>query len=203
MNFDSFMKLVRDWPVVETEGVLEGFSSRSALEVQMSRWAKLGKVIPLKRGFYVLSEPYRKIEPSEFFLASVLRQPSYISLEKALEYHDLIPEAVSVYTSVTPKRPMRYEAKLGIFDYKHLQPSLFWGYEAVTMKANQTGFVASPEKALLDLLYLKRIKVSQNYLESLRLQNLEKLDSGKLRECVRRFKSPRMLQAAEMIQEYL
>ena len=203
MNFDSFMKLVRDWPVVETESVLEGFSSRSALEVQMSRWAKLGKLIPLRRGFYILSEPYRKIEPSEFFLASVLRQPSYISLEKALEYHDLIPEAVSVYTSVTPKRPMRYEAKLGIFDYKHLQPSLFWGYEAVTMKANQTGFIASPEKALLDLLYLKRIKVSQDYLESLRLQNLEKLNSGKLRECARQFKSPRMLQAAEMIQEYL
>ena len=201
MNFDDFVKRLRDLPQIETGNVLEGFSSRNALEVQMTRWAKQGKLVQLRRGLYLFSEPYRKTEPFEFHLASVIKRPSYISLEKALEYHNLIPEGVSTYTSVTTQRPGRYTTALGTFDYRHIQVSLFWGYEAVTIN-HETAFVALPEKGLLDLFYLKPVAPSLDYLEGLRLQNVEKVNLERLLRFAQRFKKPKILQAAQMIQKY-
>lgn len=201
MNFYEFVKRMRDLPLIETGNVIEGFSSRNALEVQMTRWTKQRKLIQLRRGIYVLSEPYKKVELFEFHLASVIERPSYISLEKALEYHNLIPEGVAVYTSVTTQRPGRYTTELGTFDYRHIQVPLFWGYEAVTVR-HETAFMALPEKALLDLFYLKPVEPSLDYLEGLRLQNVEKINGEKLLAFARRFKKPKILQAAQVIQEY-
>ncbi|MCK4818073.1 hypothetical protein KA005_20050, partial [bacterium] len=146
--------------------------------------------------------PYRKIEVYEPSIAAILIRPSYISLEKALEYHNLIPEAVPVYTSVTTKRQGRFVSRVGIFDYKHIQESLFWGYTSSTVK-QQTAFVASPEKALLDFFYLKRVKISLDYLQELRLQNVEKINIEKLFKCASRFRKPKMLRIAEAIREYI
>ena len=201
MNFVEFVRQMVDFPVIETENVVEGFSSRNALEVQLTRWVQQGKLVQLRRGLYVLSEPYRKVDPFEFFLASVIERPSYISLEKALEYHNLIPEGVSTYTSITTKRPGRYATKLGTFDYRHIQVSLFWGYEAVAVH-HETAFVALPEKALLDLFYAKPVRPSLDYLEGLRLQNMDKINKGRLLAFARRFKKPKILQAARTIQKY-
>lgn len=201
MEFETFLKQVRGLAVIESENISEGFSSRNALEVQLTRWAKQGKLVQLRRGLYVLSELYRKVDPFEFFLASVIKRPSYISLEKALEYHNLIPEGVATFTSVTTQRPGRYATRLGTFDYRHLRVFLFWGYEAVTVR-HETAFVALPEKALLDLFYLKPVRPSLDYLEGLRLQNMEKVNKARLLTFARRFKKPKVLQAAHVIQEY-
>ena len=201
MNYEAFMKLVRDLPVIETENVVEGFTGRNALEVQMTRWTKQGKLVQLRRGLYVLSGPYRKADPSEFYLASIIRRPSYLSLEKALEYHDLIPEGVAAYTSVTTKRPARYATGFGTFDYRHIQASLFWGYEGVAAR-HGTAFVALPEKALLDLFYLKPLQPSRDCLEGLRLQTMEKINKERLFAFARRFKKPKILKAAREIEAY-
>ena len=80
-----------------------------------------------------------------------------------------------VYTSVTTMREGTFTSKAGKFDYRHIKEALFWGYNSVTLN-KQTAFIASPEKALLDFFYLNRIKISLEYLEELRLQNL---DQGK------------------------
>jgi predicted transcriptional regulator of viral defense system len=202
MRFEDFVDIVRDLPVIATENLLAGVSGPESIEVQISRWQKAGKLIQLKRGIYVLSGSYRKNTVFEPYLASILKRPSYLSLEKALEYHNLIPEAVAVYTSVTPKRPGRFISKLGTFDYRHIKSSLFWGYESVTMN-KQTAFIASPEKGLLDLLYLKQIKVSLEYLRGLRLQNVEKIDIDKLLKYAKRFKKPKVLYGAGLIKEYV
>jgi len=202
MKFDAFVRSVNSLPVIESENLRHKFSSPNALEVQMTRWAGQGKLVKLKRGVYLLAEPYRKILSNEFFLASVLKRPSYVSLEKALEYHDLIPEAVSVYTSVTTKRQGRFDSDSGIFDYQHIQVPLFWGYEAVKLRG-QMGFVALPEKALLDFIYLKHPRLSPDYLESLRLQNLGKINARRLETFARRFKKPKMLEAARLIRHFI
>jgi len=202
MRFDNFINLVKNLPVIDTESLLTGNADLESIGVQISRWQKAGKLIQLKRGTYVLSERYRKIEVFEPYVASILNRPSYLSLEKALEFHNLIPESVTVYTSVTTKNPVRFNTKLGIFDYRHIKPDFFWGYESVTVK-KQTAFVASPEKALLDLLYLKQIRFSPAYLKELRLQNVEKIRIDKLLKYARRFNKPRLLYAAELIKDYI
>lgn len=202
MKFEKFIKIAEGLPVIDTEILLAGVSDPNPIKVQISRWEKSGKLIQLKRGLYLLSKPYRKVEVYEPHIASLLKKPSYISLEKALEYHDLIPEAVTVYTSVTTKRPDRFVSEVGVFDYRHIKPALFWGYDPVLLH-NQTAFIASPEKALLDFFYIRKVDISNEYLDELRLQNLEGIDLNKLIEYAKRFKKPGMRRIAGLLEKYI
>jgi len=203
MKWEKILRITEKFPIIDTENLYAGIADPNPIEVQISRWKKAGKIIQLKKGIYILAEPYRKIEINELFIAAILKRPSYISLEKALEYHDLIPEAVAVYTSVTPKRAGKFVvSEIGIFGYRHIKESLFWGYKSSTVN-NQTAFIASPEKALLDFFYLNKVKVSLEYLEELRLQNLEKIDAKRLIEYAQKFNKFKMLQVAVVINEYI
>lgn len=202
MKWEEFLKTVSNLPVISTEILLAGVSNAEPVRVQLSRWQRAGRLIQVKRGIYLLAEAYRKQNVYEPYLAYVLKRPSYISLEKALEYHGLIPEAVSVYTSVTTKRPGRFVSGVGVFNYRHVKNSLFWGYESVSVN-KQTGFIASPEKALMDLIYLNGLKISLEYLKELRLQNVGKINLDKLFEYARKFESPGILRAAEIIKKYI
>lgn len=201
MEWESFLNITRTLPLIDTENLVVGSSDPASLQVQISRWNKAGKIIQLKKGIYLLAEPYRKIEVHEPYIAAVLKRPSYISLEKALEYHNVIPEAVSVYTSVTTKRGARFESEAGIFDYRHIQESLFWGYASHTVN-QQTSFIAVPEKALLDYFYLKKVKISPDYLIEMRLQNTASITIKKLEAYARRFAKPAMMTVAAVIKEY-
>lgn len=201
MKLNDFLKQVRLLPVVDTENLLAGVAKPGPIRVQISRWHKSGKLIKLKNNIYLLSEDFRKLEIYEFHIASLLKKPSYISLEKALEYYGFIPEAVAVYTSVTTKRPGKVITPIGAFDYRHIKNSLFWGYKPVTIN-KQLAFIAYPEKALLDLFYLKGLRIDSGYLDEMRLQNLEDLNFKKLLEFAGRFKSPGVLEVAQLIKKY-
>ena len=63
----------------------------------------------------------------------------------------------------------------------------------------QQAFVAKPEKALLDLIYLEAGGDKTAYLEALRLQNLDSLDLGKLDGWARRIGKPKLRRAAAEI----
>lgn len=202
MKWLEFLNIAQKVPLINTEIMLSGVSDPGPAKVQISRWEKAGKIIQLRRGIYVLAEPYRRHELFEPYIAAVLKEPSYISLEKALEFHGLIPEAVTVYTSVTTKRPRKFTSKVGVFNYQHIKKTLFWGYKSVTL-GKQTAFMASPEKALLDFVYLKNIKVSTDYLEEMRLQSLEKINLDTLTSYAKRFAKPGILRAATIIKTFI
>jgi hypothetical protein len=170
MDFHSFLKLAADLPVIETKLFLPMVADPGGFLVQTGRWEKAGRLIRAKRGVYLLAREYRKKEVFEPFPAALLSKSSYISLEKALEFHGLIAEGITVYTSITIRRPVTYDVDGVRFEYRHIQPSLFRGYKPET-RSGQTGFIATPEKSLLDLLYLHRGPVSERYLDELRLQN--------------------------------
>lgn len=202
MKWDELLKKAQYLPVIESKVFSVGEPDSSAIKVQLSRWQKKGKLIQLKRGLYLLAEEYRKIDVYEPFIASILKKPSYLSLEKALEFYGLIPEGVPVYTSLTPKRPGKFTSSVGVFDYRHIKSSLFWGYKSITMN-KQTGFIALPEKALLDLAYFRGGDFSVSYLEELRLQNLENIKVNLLIEQARKFKKQVLLKTAELIKKYI
>jgi predicted transcriptional regulator of viral defense system len=202
MNFEEFLKFAGNLPVIETEILLAGIDNPLAVKVQISRWQKAGKLIQLRRGIYLLAPSYRKIEVYTPHIAVLLKKPSYISLEKALEFYDLIPEAVPVFTSITTKRQGKFDCEVGSFVYRHINNALFWGYSSVTAN-KQTAFIAYPEKALLDLIYLNEIDISLEYLEGLRLQNVDKINMDRLFDFAKKFKKPKILRAAEIIKKYI
>ena len=76
-------------------------SSAGAIRVLVHRAVSAGEVIRLKPGLFLLHTKYRKSDPHPFVVAALLHAPSHVSLETALSFHGLIPEAVYQTASVT------------------------------------------------------------------------------------------------------
>jgi hypothetical protein len=132
-------------------------------------------------------------------IANRLAPASYVSLQSALAFEGLIPESVPVTTSVTTDRPHRWETPLGVFDFRRLQTGLFCGYRRVDLGDGQAAWVAQPEKALLDLVYLEPGAGSPAYLRELRLPRLERLDLSGLAGLAARNGKPKLARAAAWI----
>jgi predicted transcriptional regulator of viral defense system len=202
MEFDRFLTKFKNKPLILTKDFQSNNVKETVTAVQLSRWVRSGKLIQLKRGYYVLPERYRRKDPDLYYFANNLLWPSYVSLEKALEYWSLIPEAVPVVTSVTTKRPQVIETPLGDFSYRHCKPEFFWGYIPVTYN-NETVMIAHPEKALLDLFYYQKGEITHDLLEGLRLQNTEILDHEKIKACAEKFRKPGLRRAADTLLSFL
>lgn len=182
MDFATLNDWVGAEPLFETGLLLAGKTDPLLARKQLSRWVSGGKVIQLRRGLYMLAPPYQKVRPHPFLVANRIHAPSYVSLQSALSYYDLIPEHVPLTTSVTTARPARFQTPAGGFEFRHVQRSWFHGFRRVDLGGGQAAFIALPEKALLDLIYLIPGGDSPAYLRGLRLQNLESLDMPRLQK---------------------
>lgn len=199
MTWLELLVKVASEPVFPTGFVLVGEVDRAGVLRQLSRWVKDGRLLQLRRGWYALAEPFRKVQPHPFLLANRLKKASYVSLQSALAEHGLIPEHVPVVTSVTTGRPEEVRTPLGTFLYSHIRPSWFHGYVRRELSEGQIAFVATPEKALLDLVYLTPGADDPDYLRELRLQNLEQLNPDTLRQLAARSGRAKLRRAAERI----
>lgn len=132
------------------------------------RWTKKGLVIRLRQGLYTFPE-YKKMSGFTFFFANRMYRPSYISLHSALAFYGLIPEAIVQITSVSALKTMQFENQFGNFIYKSMRNDLMFGYEPKLLPDNRSMLIATPEKALLDLLYLYPFYNSPEEMENLRL----------------------------------
>ena len=175
MNLASLLAIVGDQPVFETGFLLAGDVDPKDLRRQLSRWVTSGRLVQLRRGLYALAPPYRRTEPHPFVVANRLVRGSYVSLQSALAYHGLIPEHVPVTTSLTTGRPQHLENPFGSFDYHHCPPKRLTGYRMESLGGGQEALVATPAKALTDLIQLVPGADSKAYLSELRLTSLEKL----------------------------
>jgi predicted transcriptional regulator of viral defense system len=198
MEFDSLLKQVGDDPVFESSLLLAGHINPQIVRLQLSRWVNSGRIYQLRRGLYSIAPPYQKIKPHPFLVANHLQKASYVSLQSALVYYGLIPEVMNITTSVSTGRPEKLETPLGIYEFRHLKTDLLFGYR-MTNLGDQSALVATPEKALLDLIYLQTGGNSTAYLKELRLQNTEQLDLVLLEKQSEKFGTPKMLNAAKEI----
>lgn len=199
MKFEELLAIVEDEPVFETSLLLSGKVDPADIHKQLSRWVSGGRVHRLRRGLYALAPPYGKVRPHPFVVANRMVRPSYISLQSALSFHGLIPEAVLVTTSVTTGRPGEFTTPLGTFVFRHVQRSLFRGFREIVVGVRQPAFVAEPEKALLDLLYLEKGSESEAFLSELRLELEEGIDLEKLERLSRIFGRGKVRRAAEAV----
>jgi predicted transcriptional regulator of viral defense system len=199
MKWRDLLELVGQEPVFYSSLLLAGDVDPVDLGRQLSRWVKSGKLIQLRRGLYVIAKPHQKNPPHPFLVANRLKRGSYISLQSALEHHGLIPEYVPSTTSVTTGRPETISTPLGVYIFRHIKKELFFGYRRTDLGSGQFAFVASAEKALLDLLYLTPASDNPNFLRELRLQNPKNLDTELLLESARRFEGGKIGRAAQEI----
>ena len=199
MKWESLLKLVANEPVFSSALLLSGNVSARQVRLQLSRWVAAGRLLQLRRGLYALAPVWRKAEPHPFLVANRLQRGSYVSTQAALAFHGVIPEDVPVVTSVGPGRPETVRNTLGAFQFTHLAEGLLFGYSQLEVAPRQFAFVASAEKALLDLIHLTRGAASLEYLRELRLQNPEAINISMIMDLAQRSAKPKLMRAARLV----
>jgi hypothetical protein len=155
----------------------------------ISRMVKSGELIRLKNGFFLIAEKFEESSVPYEQIANLLYGPSYLSFEWALSFYKMIPEGVYVTTSVSATKSKIFNTPVGTFDYIYLNHHRY--AIGIDQKENSAGrfLVATPEKALADLIHLKSKKLEGNDLlidliEARRIEenHLKNLNKKHLRE---------------------
>lgn len=144
--------------------ILEELKSYGSPTSKLSRMVKSGEYIRVIKGLY-------ETNPSTpgYLLAGSIYGPSYLSFEFALSYYGLIPEAVYTFTSATydKKKKKKFETPFGTFTYRDVPKEVYpLGVELVR-EGEYSYWIASPEKALCDMLYTKSPIANQKELQEL------------------------------------
>ena len=200
MKFADLVGIVADEPVFETGLLLAGPSDAATTQRQLSRWTRTGKVVKLRRGLYALAPPWRRHIPHPFLVGNRLVPSSYVTGLSALAYAHAIPEYVPETTSATTGRPQVRRIPLGRFSYRHVRPGLHFGYRQLALGNDQYALVATPEKALLDIVHWHPGGDGEAYLRELRL-DYDVLNLDRLAEYARRSDAPKLRRAAGRVRE--
>lgn len=121
--------------------------SRSAATRALGRLSAARLVLPLRHGLWSLDPRIDPLLLPEHLTAPF---PSYVSLLSALSLHGMISQVPRVVyvASLAPTR--RLDTHVGVFSVHRLAPTFFGGFETTSAGVR----LATPEKALLDTLYL-------------------------------------------------
>jgi len=127
-------------------------------------WQNKGYLKKVTRGYYIFSDTEIN-ENVLCVMANEIYNPSYVSLESALSYYNLIPEGVYSVTSISSKKTVTLKTPFGDFSYKKIKPELMFGYALVRYK-NHNFKMAEMEKAVLDYFYINaKVKNENDFFE--------------------------------------
>jgi len=157
--------------------------SEDSARVLCSRYVKQKYLIRLKRNFYILKEKWDNIIQSQKFeLANILQVPSYISLMTALSFYEYTTQVQQKFVeSISLYRTFTKDIEGVVFNYSRIKRDYYFGFS----KKNNI-FIASPEKAFIDSLYLNYLGKYNLDLSSL---NLEKIDRKSCENILKRYPS--------------
>ncbi len=108
---------------------------------------------------------------STFKIANFLYQPSYISLETALNYWGVVSQFPFEVTSITSKKTSTKSFDGKVYGFRHIAPKYFGMFTKV-----DGALVALPEKALFDQIYLTS--------KGLKTINFDEYDMTKIKKTV-------------------
>ena len=182
---DSYGDLLRlGQPIVDRR------EAAARLGVSVSRASHLlqtledaGLARHLRHGLWALDPDVEPFRVAPYLTAPF---PAYVSLWSALAHHGMIEQIPGQVFVASPHRTQRIETTIGPYSIHHLAPELFDGYSG----SSGTGYVASPEKALFDTIYLRSSRGGQVFLPELSLPS--RFERKKLNGWVNRVARPRL-----------
>jgi hypothetical protein len=163
----------------------------------LKRALAAGEVLRVARGMYCLRSDFLNFKLDPHVFTSLIDGPSYLSFESALAYRGWIPEAVYSFASASLGRSREFETPFGVFSYKRVpQKNFYAGVERVQLEREGAFFLASPLKALSDLVYLNgwNWNSAKPVVESLRVEeeNLGELKTEDFEEIAGCYRSGRV-----------
>lgn len=181
MQYLEFQKAFSGFTVFSLADIRQaepGFHRR-----RLNEWQEKGYIKKVIKGYYIFSGLAIK-EDILFEIANRIYSPSYISFEMALAYYGLIPESVYGITSASTRKTSHFRTAIGDFIYRTIRPRLYFGFEL--LKNNGKLFrMASPEKAFIDLFYIKTELRENTGFEGLRVNRkvfLKLMDRGRMND---------------------
>jgi predicted transcriptional regulator of viral defense system len=134
---------------------------------QLNYWHNQGYIKPLAGGYYILAD--REMDEMVLFMvANRIYDPSYVSLESALAYYEIIPETVLGVTSISSRKTKQYGSAWGMFSYRSVKPQYLIGYQVIENTSGIKFKIAYLEKVILDYLYLNSKTQTMADFEGLR-----------------------------------
>lgn len=178
MDFRTIIKEYTEAPI-SRHLILELLGNYKRPNDKISELLKSKELISVRRGLYIVGPEMNLPSPEPFLIANHLRGPSYVSLESALSYWNMIPERAYEISSVTINSSRLYKTPVGRFSYQQLKvPYYSYGIKSIEYSLKQKALIASREKALCDKIVLtpkinlRSVKQTQEFLmEDLRMDS--------------------------------
>lgn len=145
--------------------------SKESAKVTATRYTRKGILIRLKNDFYITSNNFEKLNERDFFrLANIIQVPSYISLTSALSYYNLTTQQLrNTVESIAVKRTKIVKVKNLVFSYSLIKKKFYLGFGLV-----DNFFIASPEKAFADVVYLTSLNKYAFDFEAMAFKKINK-----------------------------
>lgn len=138
--------------ILSTEDVAKilGIPSKSA-QVYISRNIQKSHLLRIKRDIFILKLKYEKLSEEEYFsIANIIQTPSYISLTTALSYYNITTQQQRNYIESVAVKRNKF-LNIGNINYNFsLVKKDFFNF----FIKKDIFFIAEPEKAFFDTIYL-------------------------------------------------
>jgi len=174
-HIHSIYTLVQTLPVFTLQDISPIEQDKTYLKILFSRYAKKGKLIRLKKGLYAtrvyidMLEKTQRLDAYKTFIANLLYEPSYLSLEYVLFEHHLLTELPVQFTSISTRKTNSFQNMFGRFTYHSVKDELFCGFTK-KMVGGFSVLQATKAKALFDFIYLrKHFLFEKGAIDALRL----------------------------------
>ena len=143
--------------IVTSTGLIDSLKTYRSPKSKITRMLKNKELIKIKRGLYLSKDDE---EYSLKAISALIYGPSYVSFETALSHYDLIPERVSSITCATygKNKNKIFDTSLGRFQYYHIPDRAYPAGVTVETEYNYSYLIATPEKAILDMIYKSKIR---------------------------------------------
>jgi predicted transcriptional regulator of viral defense system len=163
INYTSFYNSLGSLKVFsreQAEQFFPKFDSRRLFE-----WKQKAYLYKLTNKWYCFTNIPNTLSV-QYLISNSLCKPSYISLESALHYYQLMNETPSLVHAITQHKTVMYNTPKGNYNYRKIKPSLFLGYDTIELDGIKIQ-MASKEKALVDFLYFNACLNSLSKLSSI------------------------------------
>ncbi len=140
------------------------FPNEKYLATDLKRLTDNKGIIRLFKGQYVLLN--HKISTEE--IVQQIYYPSYVSFQSALFIHGIVDQGPNQIVLATTNRQKSLSILGTQIQFNHIKPSLYFGYVF-----DKNIFMAEPEKAICDMLYLNFTNKISTDVNSWYLKNID------------------------------
>jgi len=149
--------LINEGRVVTTKQLMLYLENYSDVNKKISSLINKGLLVKLKKGTYYIAKigSLGFTSMSNYKIASIIGEQSYVSFEGALKYHGLFDQGINKYRSISLNQYISKKLEETTYEYVKVKKEMFFGFNLEEVDGGNAR-IASVEKALLDILEYKR-----------------------------------------------